>query len=135
VTEETEAAAVGRKRRYRHGPRARGVYVRYDEEEFAVLAAAAARAGLATTAYVGEASLAAARGSDPPATSVLYQLGEEMMAARRQVRRYGNNVNQAIAALHSTGQAPDWLAVAARRCDEAVARLDAAVAALVRRLP
>jgi len=138
VTEQAQtaqSAGVGRKRRYRHGPRAHGVYVRYDEEEFAAVAAAAARAGLAPTAYVGEVSLAAARGSTPPSTSILYQLGEEMLAARRQVRRFGTNVNQAVAVLHSTGQAPEWLAAAARRCDEAVARLDAAVAAVVRRLP
>jgi hypothetical protein len=135
VAEPAEAASVRRKRQYRHGPRARGVYVRYDDGEFAVLEAAAARAGLATTAYVGEASVAAARGTTPPTTSVLYQLAEEMIAARRQVRRYGANVNQAVAALHSTGQAPDWLAAAARRCDQAVQTLDAAVAAIVRRLP
>ncbi len=127
--------AVSRKRQYRHGPRAHGVYVRYDEEEFAALQAAAARSGLATTAYVGEASLAAARGSTPPATSLLYQLAEEMVTARRQVRRFGANVNQAVAALHSTGQAPDWLGAATRRCDQAVESLDAAVAAIVRRLP
>jgi hypothetical protein len=135
VTEEMAPAAVSRKRRYRHGPRVHGVYVRYDDGEFAVLRAAAARAGLATTAYVGEASVAAARSSAPPSTSLLYQLAEEMMAARRQVRRYGTNVNQAVAALHSTGQAPEWLAAAARRCDQAVEKLDAAVAAVVRRLP
>ena len=135
MAEPAEAAAARRKRRYRHGPRGHGVYVRYDDAEFAVLEAAAGRAGLATTAYVGEASVAAARGSSPPSTSVLYQLAEEMIAARLQVRRYGANVNQAVAALHSTGQPPDWLAAATRRCDQAVQALDAAVAAIVRRLP
>jgi len=129
------ARAVGRKRPYQHGPRTHGVYVRYDDEEFAVLKAAAGWAGLATTAYVGEASLAAARGTTPPTTSPLYELAEEMIAARGQVRRFGTNVNQAVATLHSTGQAPDWLGAAVRRCDQAVERLDAAVAAIVRQLP
>jgi uncharacterized protein (DUF1778 family) len=53
---------TGRSRRYSFPGREHRTHVRFTAEEYAELAAAAARAGLTTTGYVGEAALAAAQG-------------------------------------------------------------------------
>jgi len=55
------------------------------------------------------------------------------MAARAQVRRFGGNVNQAVAALNSTGETPQWLAQAVELTSRAVRQVDAAAEALMRR--
>jgi hypothetical protein len=60
----------------------------------------------------------------------------ELMAARTQVRRYGVNVNRAVAQLQATGEAPGWLERAAAGADRGIARLDDAAgeaAAILRR--
>ena len=59
---------------------------------------------------------------------------EELVQARLALRRYGVNVNQAVAALNSGGQVPVWLERAVAGSDRAVARVDAATAVLTRRL-
>ena len=48
-------------------------------------------------------------GTSPPASEPWREALLEVMAARTQVRRFGSNVNQAVRALNSTGEAPDWL--------------------------
>ena len=58
----------------------------------------------------------------------------ELVQARLALRRYGVNVNQAVAALNSGGQVPVWLERAVAGSDRAVARVDAATAVLTRRL-
>jgi len=83
--------------------------VRLAEDELAAIELAAGRAGLTPSGYVGAVALAAARGTVPPAPSQTRQALAELMAARAQVRRFGGNVNQAVAALHATGQEPEWL--------------------------
>lgn len=62
------------------------------------------------------------------------ELLEELVQTRLALRRYGVNVNQAVAALNSGGQAPVWLEQAVAGSDRAVARVDEAAAALTRRL-
>ena len=59
---------------------------------------------------------------------------EELVQARLALRRYGVNVNQAVAALNSGGQVPVWLEQAVAGSDRAVARVDAATAVLTRQL-
>ena len=59
---------------------------------------------------------------------------EELIQARLALRRYGVNVNQAVAALNSGGAAPVWLEQAVVGSNRAVARVDEATAALTRRL-
>jgi hypothetical protein len=54
----------------------------------------------------------------------------ELMAARTQLRRFGTNVNQAVAALHTTGEAPEWLAPAVEVTARAVRRVDEAAVRL-----
>ncbi len=52
------------------------------------------------------------------------QLLVELIQARLALRRYGVNVNQAVAARNSGGQAPVWLEQAVAGSDRAVARVD-----------
>ena len=62
------------------------------------------------------------------------QLLEELIQARLALRRYGVNVNQAVAAFNSGGPAPLWLEQAVAGSNRAVARVDEATTALTRRL-
>lgn len=114
------------------GGRPRSVQARYGDGEYAVVAAAAARAGLAVSAYVAEAALALAGQGEPPGSVAVRAAAGELMAARVQLRRYAVNLNQAVAALHSTGQALGWLRGAVAGADRAVRQVDDAAAALAR---
>jgi len=126
------APLPARDRRHTSG-RARTVSARFTQEEYEALAVAAAGAGLTPTGYVAEVALAAASGGPAPAASPEREALVELMQARVQLRRYGTNVNQAVAALHSTGEAPEWLERAVERTAQAVERLDRAAALLARR--
>ena len=130
---EGAAVAVTRHREHRFPRRRRPVHVRFGEDEFAAIELAAGRAGLTPTGYVGAVALAAARGTVPPVPSASREALVELMAARAQVRRFGGNVNQAVAAFHSTGEAPEWLGTAVELATRAVRRVDAAAEALMRR--
>ena len=59
----------------------------------------------------------------------------ELMSARTQVRRFGTNVNQAVAALHATGAPPAVQVAAVEVTTRASARLDEAAEVLARRAP
>jgi hypothetical protein len=50
----------------------------------------------------------------------------ELLRLRLAIRRYAVNVNQAVAALNSTGEAPVWLSRAAAGAHQAVLSADAA---------
>ncbi len=100
---------------------------------FAAIELAAGRAGLTTAGYVGAVAIAAARGTVPLVPSQTQLALAELMAARAQVRRFGGNVNQAVAALHATGEAPEWLASAVALTARAVRRVDEASELLMRR--
>jgi hypothetical protein len=116
--------------------RERRVNLRLSGEEYSALVAAAGMAGLTPAGFATEAALAAARGEAVPDHGRLRQLLLELMAARTQVRRYGVNVNRAVAQLQAAGEAPGWLERAAAGADRGVARLDAAageVAGVLRR--
>ncbi len=105
--------------------------MRLADEELAAIELAAGRAGLTPTGFVG----AAASGSAGPAASESREALAELMAARAAVRRFGVNVNQAVAALNATGEAPDWLGQAVEATVRAVGRVDAAAELLMRRRP
>ena len=125
--------AVARHRRHQFPARTESVRARYDRDELAVVAAAAARAGMTASGYVAATALAVAAGSRPPDASGDRELLAEVVQARLAVRRYAVNVNQGIAALHSGVGAPVWLQRAAAGCDRAVDRLDALTSLLLQR--
>jgi len=136
IDDGAEERGSGRHRSHGRPSRERRVNLRLSEDEYAALSDAAATAGLTPAGFATEAALAAARGEGMPEHRTLRALLLELMAARTQVRRYGVNVNQAVAQLQATGEAPGWLDRAAGGADRGVARVEAAageVAAVLRR--
>ncbi len=117
---------VVRHRRHRFPARDKVVKVRYDDDELAVLAAAADRAGLTVAGFLAGAGLSVAGQGPPPSQAVDRELLAELMRLRLVIRRYAVNVNQAVAALHSTGVAPAWLWRAVAGAERAVVSADAA---------
>ena len=118
-------------RRHQFPARDRVVKVRYDDREHAVLAAAAAaadRAGLTVAGFLAGAGLSVAGQGPPPSQAADRDLLAELLRLRLRlaIRRYAVNVNQAVAALHSTGDAPVWLSRAVYGAHQAVVSVDAA---------
>lgn len=154
------AGSGARHRRHVFPGRGREVKARYADEELSMVAQAAELTGLRPSGFVAAAALLVAQGlvqdaqapaegaERPEAALVLggrpvaiaWSAGEnrellaELVQARLALRRYGVNVNQAVAALHSGAGVPVWLEQAIAGSDRAVARVDAATAALARRL-
>lgn len=125
--DESEALPrVVRHRRHQFPARDRVVKVRYDDREHAVLSAAAGRAGLTVAGFLAGAGLSVAGQGPPPSQAADRELLAELVQLRLAIRRYAVNVNQAVAALHSTGDAPVWLARAVAGAHRAVQCVDAA---------
>jgi hypothetical protein len=125
VEAEVSPRAV-RHRRHRFPARVRVVKVRYDDLEHAALAAAAERAGLTVAGFLAGAGLSVAGQGPPPSQAADRELLVELLRLRLAIRRYAVNVNQAVAALHSTGDAPVWLSRAVAGAHQAVLSADAA---------
>ncbi len=119
-------AGVARHRRHRFPARDRVVKVRYDDLEHAALVAAAERAGLTVAGFLAGAGLSVAGQGPPPSQAADRELLVELLRLRLAIRRYAVNVNQAVAALHSTGDAPVWLSRAVVGAHQAVLSADAA---------
>ena len=130
---EDDARPVVRHRRHHFPARTRVVKARYDDEEYAALTAAAARAGLTAAGFLAKAGLSVAGHGPPPSQTADRELLAELLRLRTVIRRYAVNVNQAVAALHSTGQAPVWLSQAVEGADRAVRSADAATQEIARR--
>jgi hypothetical protein len=130
---EDDGRAV-RHRRHRFPARTRVVKARYDEQEYAALAAAAARAQLTPGGFLAGAGLAAAGLGPAPPQSVDRELLAELLSLRSAIRRYAVNVNQAVALMHSTGETPVWLSRAVAGAHRAVASADVATQRVARRM-
>ena len=131
---ELARVMVVRHRQHRFPARDRVVKVRYDEQEYAALAAAAARARLTPSGYLACSGLAAAGQGQAPSQSADRELLAELLSLRTAIRRYAVNVNQAVAAIHSTGDAPIWLSRAVLGAQLAVVSADEATQRVARRL-
>ena len=114
---------------------------RFNVQERAEIEVAAAAIGMTPTGFVAEAALLAARGSRlvPDAAiqdrEAFARLQRQLFEARTAVNRFGSNVNQAVAKLHATGEAPiEALAHAVGLCTRAVRNLDLLIDELHRRL-
>jgi hypothetical protein len=112
---------------------------RFTPHERGEVDAAAASAGMSTSRFCAEAALAAARGT-PMLLSVaqdreaLVRLQRQLFAARTEVARFGTNVNQAVAALNATGEAPEWMGRAMTRVGYSINQLDEVIAEVDRRI-
>ena len=118
-------ARQGRDRRHSRPRRQRPIFIRCSEDEYADVAAAARASGLTPTGYAAEAALAAARDRQ---NSLPYPvLVRELLATRAQLRRYGNNLNQAARIINAGGDPPEWLKNAIALSDRVVHGIDRAV--------
>ena len=133
-------ARLGRNRRQVFPARPRRISPSFTDAEHGEVLAAASRAGLTPTGYSAVATLAAARGEAGTGPAVreqveaLAQLQAELFDARTAVVRTGTNLNQAVAALNATGEAPVWLAHAVQRCTRALTVMDELAAWVHRRV-
>jgi uncharacterized protein (DUF1778 family) len=131
-----DAGAAVRRRQHAPTKRDKSVLVRLTADEKQRITQAAADAGVAVGAFVAERALApeelavrmAASGQSDAQQRVLVDL----MGIHRQVRGAAQNLNQAVAVLHSTGQPTAQLAAAADYMRRLAVRADEAVAAVVR---
>ncbi|MGN9911129.1 hypothetical protein ACTMTJ_26590 [Phytohabitans sp. LJ34] len=104
------------------------------------MAAAARRAGLTPTGFCAVAALAAARGETATVEperlefEALAGVQVELFDLRTAVNRVGTNLNQAVAAFNSSGQAPVWLCTVVTMCGRTLGAVDEVIAALHRRV-
>jgi uncharacterized protein (DUF1778 family) len=103
------------------------VNVCLSDSEYRTVADAAHAAGLTPTGFVAEAVIAAAHGDASPSADGRRRIVLELMQARAQLRRYGNNINQAARILNAGGQPPEWLAHAVALANRVVGDIDGAV--------
>jgi uncharacterized protein (DUF1778 family) len=132
------ASGRERRRRPREGQTER-VSPRFTPVDRAEIDAAAASAGMSTSRFCAEAALAAARGAQMVLSAAqdreaLARLQRQLFAARTAVARFGVNVNQAVAALNTTGEVPDWMYQAATMVGRSISRMDEVIAQVDRRL-
>lgn len=143
-------ARLGRDRRrlkvrrpWRYGPS-------FSDEENTKIRSAARRAGLTPTGYIADAALRLADGDHVPGAGhdggkprrgfsraefeALAELQAELFDARTAVVRTGTNLNQAVAALNATGQAPQWLVAVAGMCRRTLAGMDEVISGIDQRV-
>lgn len=87
------------------------------------------------SAFVAEQALAGARHTPLPNAGLLREVLADLVRATVQVQKVGTNLNQAIAALNSTGEAPENLLQYARYAVAVIGRLDRIAAEVSRHLP
>ena len=131
----------GRPRSYVRSGRTLRLNVRFSKQERAEIDVAAAAIGMTPTGFAAEAALLAARGTPMTLDATVAQretlarLQRQLFEARTAVNRFGNLVNQAVAALHATGQPPiEAVAHATALCTRAVRNLDGLIDEVHRRL-
>ncbi len=132
-TAGVEAPAVRRRSRGA-GRRPRQLMVRLSEEEFAVLASAAADAGLTPTGFAAQAAVDFARSHVAPLPTLPREVLQKLVDCQRQLQRFGVLVNQAVAKLHSTGTEPTALVPAIERYLDSLTLLDETALRLQRAL-
>jgi hypothetical protein len=101
------------------------VNVRLDPAEYADVIAAARRSGLTPSGFTAEATLAASR--QQTLKPGHQELVRELMSARSQLRRYGNNINQAARVLNAGAESPEWLEHAISLTNQVVETIDRTV--------
>ncbi len=136
----TPRPRAGRDRPRLHPGRTHRINPSFTDDEHAEILAAARRSGLTATGFCAVAALAVARGTagdavpDRAQFEALAELQADLLDARTAVIRTGTNLNQAMAAFHSTGQPPVWLDHVVARCARTLAALDELISRIHRRL-
>ncbi|MGW9441268.1 plasmid mobilization protein [Streptomyces sp. NPDC055607] len=127
--EETRRRPATRRReREAGGTRATRIKVSYNDDEYALVKAAAERDRQATASWIGHVALNVAEEIVVPAPINAKAVVAELIEARKQLRRIGTNHNQIAKVKNSEGEVPDSkmvavyeaLGIAIRRIDQAV---------------
>ncbi len=128
TTDETrQRPATRRREREAGGARETRIKVSYNDDEHALVKAAAERDRQATASWIGRVSLDVAEETVVPTPVNAKAVVAELIEARKQLKRVGVNYNQIAKVLNSdgevTGQQMDAvhrsLVIAIRRLDEA----------------
>lgn len=139
MSDQAEAAAESsaqRRRTRRPGnTRSCRIAISVDQSEQAELEQAARAEGLTASAFVAQAALAAAQRTIPPATAAFREAVTHLIRATVQVQRVGTNLNQAVAALNATGQAPGNLIPYAQYAARVIERVEQIAEKIGRQLP
>jgi len=124
-------------RRTRHQGKSRScrIAISVDQAEQEELQQAARAEALTVSAFVAEKALAAARRTLPQTTAPLREALADLARATAQIQKVGTNLNQAVAALNATGQAPGNLIQYARYATTIVEKMDQIVLGIRQRLP
>lgn len=131
-------APKGRRARPAEQPRVGLVQFRVNDAEMTVAATGATNRGMVLGNFARQAVLAAASGQPAPrpVSERERRLREDLRAiaeTRTQLVRIGTLLNQAVAALNSTGEAPPGLPYLAGRVEVLLRRLDEQTALMVGR--
>lgn len=126
-----------RRRRARRPGRVKShrIAIAVDEAEHQDLEDAAREDGLTVSAFVANRALAAARRTAPTAAESLRQALLALNHATAQLQRAGVNLNQSVAALNATGQAPGNLLQYARYTASVAEKVGTAADQVQRMLP
>jgi hypothetical protein len=135
-----DVALSGRRREQHSERRTLRLTPRFSGRERAEIEVAAGAIGMTVNGFCAEAALTAARRMPmsygaAQDREALARLQRQLFEARTAVNRFGNNVNQAVAAWHSTGHPSiEAMAHAVALCTRAVRNLDGLIDELHRRL-
>jgi hypothetical protein len=143
ASDVTVPTGRGGDRRHQFPGRRHRINLRLNHTEHQQITAAAARCDLTPAGYCAEAALATASGTTPPGQPLphpgisraeLAQLQRHLFDTRSELARVGNNLNQALTALHTTGRAPAALHQAADRCRQVIDQVETTITTIDRRL-
>ncbi len=112
------------------GKRTCRVAVRYTQNEIAQVEAAAAREGLVTAAWLGNAGLALSGQRSRLAAQATREELDDLVDATEKVRRAGVLLNQVVRTMHATGQVNDAIERIAAKVWQRVEKLDDAAMAV-----
>jgi antitoxin component of RelBE/YafQ-DinJ toxin-antitoxin module len=107
--------------------RNQGMTVKFSPREYAEVRAAAERAGMAMSAWVGMTATSAARHEAVPLRQFQREVITELVRCGWQLGKAGVNLNQAVAKLNATGIPDDRLEPAARWLLKVAERVDATI--------
>jgi hypothetical protein len=102
--------------------------IKYSPDEHGEVQAAAKRAGMATSAWVGMTSTGAARHELITLTQYQSELVRELIRVGWLLGKAGVNLNQSVAKLNATGQASPKLAAEAEYLVRLAERVEVAIA-------
>ena len=127
--DETRTRPASRRReREAGGARETRIKVSYNDDEHAIVKAAAERDRQATASWVGRVSLDVAEEIVLPTPVNAKAVVAELIETRRQLKRIGVNYNQQVKVMNSEGEVPgplmealhQALVTAIRRTDQAI---------------